>query len=96
MRMLGATPARLMALMLLEGCALALAGGIVGIALGHLLTEALGAALRSAQQAAVTGWAWSNHEWWLVGAALAVGVVAALIPAWRASRSDVAPVLAQG
>ena len=96
MRMLGATPARLMALMLLEGCALALAGGLVGIALGHLLTEALGAALRSAQQAAVTGWAWSTNEWWLLAAALGVGVVAALIPAWRASRSDVAPVLAEG
>jgi len=96
MRMLGATPARLMALMLLEGCALALAGGVAGIALGHLLTEALGAALRSAQQATVTGWAWSSSEWWLIAAALVVGVVAALIPAWRASRSDVAPVLAEG
>ena len=96
MRMLGATPARLMALMLLEGCALALAGGLVGIALGHLLTEALGAALRGAQQAAVTGWAWSSNEWWLIAAALVVGIVAALIPAWRASRSDVAPVLAEG
>ena len=96
MRMLGATPARLMALMLLEGCALALAGGVLGIALGHLLTEVLGGALRSAQQAAVTGWAWSNNEWWLIAAALVVGVVAALIPAWRASRSDVAPVLAEG
>ena len=96
MRMLGATPARLMGLMLLEGCLLALVGGIVGIALGHLLTEALGAALRQAQQTAVTGWAWSASEWWLLAAALAVGILAALIPAWRAYRSDVAPVLAEG
>src|SRR5262245_10262313 len=96
MRMLGATPARLMGLMLLEGCMLALAGGIAGVALGHLMTEALGATLRQAQQSAVTGWAWSNNEWWLLAAALAVGVVAALIPAWRAYRTDVAPVLAEG
>ena len=96
MRMLGATPARLMGLMLLEGCVLALAGGLAGIALGHLLTEALGAVLRHAQQAAVTGWMWSSNEWWLLAATLGVGVVAALIPAWLAYRSDVAPVLAEG
>jgi len=96
MRMLGATPARLMGLMLLEGCVLALAGGLSGIALGHLLTEALGAVLRQAQQAAVTGWMWSSNEWWLLAATLGVGVVAALIPAWLAYRSDVAPVLAEG
>jgi len=96
MRMLGATPARLMGLMLLEGSLLAVAGGIAGLGLGHLMTEALGAALRQAQQAAVSGWAWSDEEWWLLAASLGVGILAALIPAWRAYRSDVAPVLAEG
>ena len=96
MRMLGATPARLMGLMLLEGCVLALAGGLAGIALGHVLTEVLGVVLRQAQQAAVTGWVWSSSEWWLLAATLGVGVIAALIPAWLAYRSDVAPVLAEG
>jgi putative ABC transport system permease protein len=96
MRMLGATPARLMGLMFLEGSLLAVAGGIAGLGLGHLMTEALGAALRGAQQAAVTGWAWSEQEWWLLAASLGVGILAALIPAWRAYRSDVAPVLAEG
>ena len=96
MRMLGATPARLMGLMLLEGSLLAVAGGIAGLALGHLMTEALGAALRQAQQAAVTGWAWSEQEWWLLAASLGVGILAALVPAWRAYRTDVAPVLAEG
>jgi putative ABC transport system permease protein len=96
MRMLGASPARLMGLMLLEGSLLAVAGGIAGLGLGHLLTEALGAALRHAQQAPVSGWAWSDQEWWLLGASLGVGILAALIPAWRAYRTDVAPVLAEG
>ncbi len=80
MRMLGATPARLMGLMLLEGSFLAVAGGIAGVGLGHVLTEALGAALRHAQQAPVSGWAWSNQEWWLLAASLGVGMLAALIP----------------
>lgn len=96
MRMLGASPARLMGLMLIEGGALALAGGIGGLGLGHLLTEGLGIALKQAQQASVTGWAWNANEAWLLGAAMAVGIVAALVPAGRAYRTDVAPVLAQG
>jgi len=96
MRMLGASPGKLMGLMLLEGVALAAAGGVLGIALGHLFTEALGLALKQAQQAAVTGWVWHAQELWLVALALAVGIAAALVPAWRAYRSDVAPVLAEG
>ena len=96
MRMLGASPAKLMGLMLAEGMALALAGGVAGVALGHALTEALGAALKAAQQAAVTGWAWNAGELWLLVLALSVGVAASLVPAWRAYRTDVAPVLAEG
>ena len=96
MRMLGAGRGRLMSLMLLEGAALALAGGVAGIALGHLLTELLGRALGQAKQAAVTGWAWDPREGWLLGLALAVGLAAALLPAWRAYRADVAPILAEG
>jgi putative ABC transport system permease protein len=96
MRMLGASRGRLMGLLLLEGGTLALAGGLAGIALGHLLAEALGVALQAAQQTAVTGRAWMIEELWLLALALGVGLAAALIPAWRAYRADVAPVLAEG
>jgi putative ABC transport system permease protein len=96
MRMLGAARGRLMALLLLEGLALAAAGALLGLALGHVLTELLGAALRAQQQVPVTGWTWDARELWLVVLALAVGAAAALIPAFRASRAEVAPVLAEG
>jgi putative ABC transport system permease protein len=96
MRMLGAGRARLMGLLLLEGAALSLAGGIAGLLLGHLLTGALGIALQQAKQAAVTGWAWDPAEWGLLGLSVAVGLMAALLPAWRAYRTDVAAVLAEG
>jgi len=96
MRMLGAGRGRLMGLMLLEGAALSVAGGVLGVALGHLLTEVLGRALGQAKQAAVTGLAWNQAEWGLLALALAVGLAAALLPAWRAYRTDVAPVLAEG
>jgi putative ABC transport system permease protein len=96
LRMLGASRGRLMGLLLLEGSLLALAGGVAGLALGHVFTEALGLALGQAKQAAVTGLAWDPREGWLIGLALVVGFAAALLPAWRAYRTDVALVLAEG
>jgi putative ABC transport system permease protein len=96
MRTLGASPAKLMSLMLFEGVLLALIGAALGIALGHALTEVLGHALKAARQVTVTGWAWVNLELWLVVLALGVGVVAAVLPAWRAYRTDIAGTLARG
>ena len=96
MRALGARPRKLMALLLFEGLLLALIGAVVGLVLGHGLTEALGYALKRAKQPEVTGWVWDMGELWLVALALGVGVVAALLPAWRAYTTDIAGTLARG
>ena len=96
MRTLGARPLTLMMLLLFEGLLLALIGGVLGVALGHVLAELLGYALKTAQQVSVTGWTWVTAEWWVLALAAGVGVVAALIPAWRAYRTDIAGTLARG
>ena len=96
MRTLGARPGKLMALLLFEGLLLALIGGVLGLALGHVLAESLGYALKAAQQVSVTGWIWVQAEWWVLALAAGVGIVAALIPAWRAYRTDIAGTLARG
>ena len=96
MRALGASPKKLMALLLFEGLLLALIGAALGLLLGHLLTEVLGYALKRANQPEVTGWVWRMSELWLVVVAVVVGVIAALLPAWRAYRTDVSRTLAQG
>ena len=95
MRMLGASPGKLMRLVLVEAVALAIAGAVIGLALGHLLTEVVGGMLAAEQQPAVTGAAWLASEWWLVALAAGVGLVAGLVPAWRAYRTDIATTLAQ-
>ncbi len=96
MRTLGASPGKLMALMLCEGALLAGLGATLGLALGHILTELLGRALTAAQQVSVTGLTWVPGELWLIVAALVVGIIAALLPAWRAYRTDIAHTLARG
>lgn len=96
MRTLGARPGTLMLLLLFEGLLLALTGGVLGVALGHGLAEVLGHALRMAQQVSVTGWIWVEQEWYVLALAAGVGVIAALIPAWRAYRTDIAGTLARG
>jgi putative ABC transport system permease protein len=96
MRMLGASPGKLMWLVLLEALVLALAGALAGLVLGHLLAEVVGAMLAAAQQPAVTGATWMASELWLVALAAGVGLLAGLVPAWRAYRTDIATTLAQG
>jgi putative ABC transport system permease protein len=96
MRTLGASPRRLFGLLLLEGLGLALLGALIGLLLGHLFASLLGAWLQSQQQYAVSGLAWREEELWLAAAALAVGLLAALLPAWRAYRTDVSHTLAHG
>lgn len=96
MRMLGARPATLMGLLLFEGLLLALIGALLGLALGHGFAELLGHLLRAAQQVEISGAVFVPEELWVVALALGVGVLAALIPAWRAYRTDIATTLARG
>lgn len=95
MRAMGGSPRRLMALLLFEGFMLAAIGAVFGVLLGHALTSAIGFAFRF-EQAGVTGLTWSVNELWVIGGALVVGLLAALLPAWRAHETDIAQVLAKG
>jgi putative ABC transport system permease protein len=96
MRTLGASRAKLMALMIAEGVLLSLIGALIGIALGHLFAEALGMLMRARNQIEITGWYWLHTEWWLLALGLGVGLIAALIPALFAYRTDVGRTLAEG
>lgn len=96
MRALGATRARIMALLLFEGVILSLAGALLGLALGHVFASLLGVALQQAQQISVSGFVWYSSELWIVALAVLVGIVTAIVPAWRAREIDIAATLARG
>lgn len=95
LRVLGARRGSLLALMLLEGLLLCLAGGLLGLLIGHGLAEWLGRSVPALSQWALTGWTVAPGEGWLVGLALLIGAVASMLPAVLAYRTDIAKVLAR-
>jgi putative ABC transport system permease protein len=95
MRTLGASPARLFGLLVLEGMVLAVLGAALGVAAGHLLVAALGAWLEANKHHPVSGAVFRVEELWIIGIALAVGLAAALLPAYRAYRTDVSRTLSE-
>jgi len=94
LRTLGAPAIKLFTLLLVEGLLLGLVGAIVGWLLGHVAVEVLGHVLADDQNLTVSGWAMTSGEAWLLAVAGAVGLAAALIPALRAYRTDIASTLA--
>lgn len=96
MRTLGASPGRLFGLLLAEGLVLAGLGAVLGLLLGHGLAALLGVWLNAQQQYPVSGLVFYPAELWVLAAALGVGLAAALLPAWRAYRTDVAGTLSRG
>ena len=95
MRALGASRGKLFFQVLLEGVLLTLMGTGLGFVLGHASTEMIGAWVREAQHINLTGWIILSDEFWLIGLALVLGSVSALIPALQVYRTDVAQTLVE-
>jgi putative ABC transport system permease protein len=93
LRMLGASPAKVAALLLAEALWLAALASVLGLAAGHGLAALVGLALQAQQSLPLTGAWWVPGEGWIPVAALATAGIAALIPAIRAYRVDVAQLV---
>lgn len=93
LRMLGARPLKVAALLICEAWWLALLGSVLGLGLGHALAELAGMLLAAQRSIPMTGALWLPAELWIAAAALAIATVAALIPAASAYRVDVAELL---
>jgi putative ABC transport system permease protein len=94
MRTLGASRAQLFTQPLLEALLLAGTGALLGILLGHVVAEAVGHFLPEGRNMGLSGLTWLPQELYVLILALLVGLVAALLPAIQAYRTDIAAVLA--
>ncbi|MBI1287197.1 MAG: FtsX-like permease family protein [Flavobacteriales bacterium] len=93
MRSLGASPAKLFALVIQESLLLCLAGYVFGIILGRIAIMTLSSFGEEQFHFSVSQSGVSAVEIWLLPLTLGVGLVAAIIPAIRAYRSDISTIL---
>lgn len=94
LRTLGASPAKLLRLLLAQGLLLSLTGAALGWLLGHAAVGLLGWQ-ESLQDLDLQVWRIAPEEAWLPVIAAAVGLLAAGLPALRAYRTDIAATLAR-
>lgn len=95
MRTLGGSRFTLFSLVIVEGVLISLAGGILGILFGHAAIEIVGRFFSEAQQFEVTGFVFITAEWAVLALALIVGIIASIIPAFMAYKTDIAQTLAK-
>lgn len=93
LRMLGASPARVAALVVCEALWLALLACLLGLAAAHGLVSLIGSQLAARQSLPLSGAVWLPQEAAIPLLALGVALLAALIPARSAYRLDVARLL---
>lgn len=94
MRSLGASRTKLFVHVILEGIIITVLGGILGYILGHGLTEVLAGSYEKSDEVGITGLVFVNQELFVMLIALGVGILASLIPAFNAYKTDISKVLA--
>ena len=95
MRSLGASQLKLFTHVILEGVIITILGAILGFVFGHGLVEILAGYYEKSDAIGITGWVIVNQEGLVLLLSVAVGILAALLPAINAYRTDISKVLAQ-
>ncbi len=98
MRVLGASPERLFATVIAEAMILGGAGAIAGLIAGHLLAWAVAINISSLRGLTLPAALLipGLRDLWLLALGLGTGLLAALVPALSAARTDIAGLLARG
>jgi len=95
MRVMGAAPRTLAALILSEGLLMACLGTLLGLLLSHGGMLALRTLVADVWRFRFDAFALLPQEAWLLLGAIATGIVAALVPAWQAGRTEIAETLTE-
>ncbi len=95
MRSLGASRGKLLAGVILEGVLLVLMGTALGFAIGHGVAEAMGRLLPQATAMGLSGLVWLPQEAAILLLALGVALLASVLPAIQAYRTDIAETLSK-
>jgi putative ABC transport system permease protein len=93
LRLLGASPARVASVLVWQALILTMIAGVLGLALGHLLTGLVGYLLAADRSIPIKGWIWLPEQAWVLAGAVVMALVAASLPVWAAYKLDVLKIL---
>jgi putative ABC transport system permease protein len=95
LRTLGARPASIAMMLMLEALILAILGGVLGLILAHGLAAILAWWMARQESLPINAWAFSPKELWLIVPSLVAATLAALLPSWRAAQANISATLAR-
>lgn len=95
-RVMGASRGALFLLIIMEGLLIAVLGYLAGIIFSHAAMELLSGALQKAYRYTFSGGIFLKEEWWLLAGAVFIGLMAAVLPALQAQRTDISQTLSEG
>lgn len=94
-RVMGGSRGTLFMLIVIEGIILSIIGFVVGMIISHGGMEIMSKFLQSSYRYDFTGWRVIPGDAWLFVGSIALGIVAALIPAYQASYTDIHKALSE-
>jgi putative ABC transport system permease protein len=83
-------------MVILEGIFITLISSLIGLALGHGVLHLMAVVFEKSDHIGLQAGIFLLDELWIIGGALFIGFLTALIPAMQAYRTDISTVLAQG
>lgn len=93
MRVMGATPGTLFSLIILEGLLVAVMGFLIGVLLSHIVLQISAEEIFKMYKYRIEPWHFIPEELLLFIGAMIIGLVAAILPAIQAYRTDIAKTL---